>query len=204
MAKNKDGARPGNKKDKNEMSAKSAAMRSSPLIGALATLLVFILLIGAVVCFYMFNLFGFRGAVVEFLDVADEAHQRNMEKLAQWQTDLQTEADQLELEQKKVSSTEQELAKNEAAVKKKEDELTSRIAEYDDLLTQLKPKNDDILSVAKALGSMNAEAAGAVLLEMSDKDTMLRLFSLLDSKAQAAILETLDVRTAAALVEGIS
>ena len=192
------------KKGKRQKRTKEDKWQGSPIYGAMITLLVFVLLIGAATCFFVFDLFGTRGMVIGFLNVTDEAYERNQEKLAQWQTDLAGQAEQLVRDQKIVSGQQSEMEQREAAVKKKEDDLNTRIAEYDDMIAQLKPKSDDILTVAKALETMSADAAANLLMEMSDMDAMLRLFASLKPSTQAAILETMDARTAATLVEGIS
>ena len=192
------------KKGKRERGRNKPIKPSSALTGALIVLIFFILLFGVATCLYVFDLFGTRGFVIDFLDVADEAVERDREKLVTWQTELSNTSNQLKEDQKKVNQQEEEIAQREAAVKEIEEDLEKKIALYDEMAAQLQPKNTDITTMAKAIERMSADTAGALLMAMSDKDARLYLFSMLKPSAKAAILETLDARTAAALVEGLS
>ena len=190
---------------KGKRSKEKAAKAGRPaLFGAAVTALVFVAILGAAAVLFIFNLFGAKGLVIDFLDIADEASQRDREELERWGTELSNQADLLSQDQNSLTQKEREVAEREAAVAEMESELEVRAAEYDLLTAQLQVKSNDITTVARSLEKMSAEAAGALLSAMSDKESMLRIFSQLKPAAQAAILETMDANAAAALVEGLS
>ena len=191
------------KKGKEARREKKPKKPGTPLKGALITFMVFILLFGAAYGAFTLNLFDARGLVADLLGVTDEASQRREAKLTEWETNLQRDAQILAEDQKNIKTAEQNIAGQEAAVEKKEDELAEKMAVYEDLNAQLQAKKNDINSVGKMLDSMSADAAAAILTEMKSKDNMLQTFSQLKPDTQAAILETLDAKAAAALIESL-
>ena len=174
------------------------------LRGALVILLFFILLFGSAFATFHFDLFGAREIVIDWLDITDESSQLKERRLTEWETSLSNEAQVLADEQKKTQQKQREMTEQEAAVKQKESELERKITEYETLLAQLQPKNNDISTVAKVVGSMDAGAAASMFFELRDRQVRLNLLSSLKPATIAAILEKLDAQTAASFVEELT
>jgi len=178
--------------------------RGSPLKGAAFTFLFFVLLLGAALSAFYFNWFDARGLTAEWLGVDNEVSARKEERLAQWETDLQRDAQKLAEDQKNAEDLVAQTAELEAAVKKQENEIREKMKIYEEMSAQLQSKNNDNTNVAKMIEGMSAEAAAAMLSEMKSMEAMVKTFSHLKPAAQAAILEALDAKTAATLVDTLS
>jgi len=175
----------------------------TPFKGAVVMLLFFLLLFGAAYGVFYFNWFDARGLTAGWLGVTDETSQRKEAQLTDWETSLQSDAQKLADDQKNVKTAQDDVTAREAAVKTQEDDLATKLAAYQEMDAQLQAKNDDITSVVKIIESMSADTAAAMLTAMTDKTVMLSAFSKLKPATQAAILETMDAKAAATLVESL-
>ncbi|MDR1158638.1 MAG: hypothetical protein LBK75_10135 [Oscillospiraceae bacterium] len=180
---------------------KKAKKPPSTLKSLLVALTAVILLFGAAGALVFFDIFGAKRILADTLDLPQAAADVREERLRAWETELQNDAMTLKNERDALDMKEKEVSGRESEAEAKTSELDGKIAEYEEMRAQLSEENTDINDVIKVLESMSAETAAPALLAMTDRPSMLRVFTGLKTATQSALLETMTAEEAAYILE---
>ncbi len=187
------------RREKAPKEKKKAGAFTGFLCGFLIMLLLFVAAFGTV----YFDIFGSKILLSGALGLSktnEDARQAQQTELDRRSAEMQTSESKLDTRVAELDSRDKQITVREGELAAQKAELEKKTGEIEELRAQLKTQASEFEETVKLLSTMDVSNAAAIIMEMKDRDYVVRVLKAMKPKTTSEILAAIDPKDASNLL----